>query len=426
MSFLCKSLILYYFCEKNQNMIIDKDDIDYILERTKKIGKSKIREIFTPHIPISNINSLKGRRLEVQKLFEILTTPGQQALLYGERGVGKSSLAQATAYELSRTCDMQLFLKSCVKSDNFATIFQHPLRFVNVDIYNTRKSEKGTLGLMTTIASLARENSNESMGEAEKSLSPAFVFDKVKDLKCLFLIDEFDSIRDIEEKAKIAEFIKLLSDYNSKFKILIVGIADSARDLTEGHPSLTRCMKEIRLRRMSTSELADIIKFGQKKAKLMFTSSAISKIVYVSSGYPYFTHLLALKAAEDAIVDERDIISIKNIIDATQRAAEDSEETLKNIYETSLMHRNRDLYERVLLSASTCREEGFSTSDLKNKYYNIYKEHLNNTMLTSILKNIISDDNSNIIKRLYKGRYRFSDPRMPSFIKISRAYLVED
>lgn len=87
-------------------MIIDKDDIDYILERTKKIGKSKIREIFTPHIPISNINSLKGRRLEVQKLFEILTTPGQQALLYGERGVGKSSLAQATAYELSRTCDM--------------------------------------------------------------------------------------------------------------------------------------------------------------------------------------------------------------------------------------------------------------------------------------------------------------------------------
>lgn len=407
-------------------VIFDTDDIDYILERTRKIERSKIREIFTPHIPINNMNSLKGRRSEVQKLFEILTTPGQQALLYGERGVGKSSLAQTTALELTRRCNMQLFLKSCVKSDNFVTVFQKPLQYVNVDIYNLRKNEKGIWGLKTSFGSLARENSNESMGEAEKSLSPAFVFEKVKDLKCLFLIDEFDAIKDIEEKAKIAEFIKLLSDYNSKFKVLIVGIADSAKELTEGHPSLTRCMKEIKLRRMSTSELAEIIKSGEQKAGLMFTSSAISKIVYVSSGYPYFTHLLALKASEDAIAEERTTITIKNIVDATQRAAEDSEETLRNSYEASLMHRNREIYERILLCASTCKEEGFSTSDLKNKYHNLYKENINQTLLATIIKNIVNDDNSNILKRLYKGRYRFSDPRMPSFIKISRAYFIEE
>lgn len=61
-----------------------------------------------------------------------------------------------------------------------------------------------------------------------------------KDLNTLLLIDEFDSIQNKEDKHKVAELIKLLSDSNSSFKIFVVGIAESAEELTAGHPSSTK------------------------------------------------------------------------------------------------------------------------------------------------------------------------------------------
>ncbi|MEK7206277.1 MAG: ATP-binding protein, partial [Pseudomonadota bacterium] len=69
-----------------------KNDL-FGLERESKIEKSGIRKIFTPHKPVESSDFFFGRQKEVQKLIEQLNTPGQHSLLYGDRGVGKSSLA---------------------------------------------------------------------------------------------------------------------------------------------------------------------------------------------------------------------------------------------------------------------------------------------------------------------------------------------
>lgn len=61
--------------------------------REKLIAKSKVREIFTPSRPVRTMDLLRGRDGNVRRLIEILNTPGQHALLFGDRGVGKSSIA---------------------------------------------------------------------------------------------------------------------------------------------------------------------------------------------------------------------------------------------------------------------------------------------------------------------------------------------
>lgn len=43
--------------------------------------------------------------------------------------------------------------------------------------------------------------------------------------------------------------------------------------------------------------------------------------------------------------------------------------------------------------------------------------------LDSCFSRIASDDNSKILKRIYKGVYRFSDPRMASYIRIVQSYM---
>lgn len=77
---------------------------------------------------------LFGRQTEVQKLVEALNTPGQHVLLYGERGVGKSSLANVAAELMSIVVKRKLFFKSCDRSDTLETILQRPLAAVGADL----------------------------------------------------------------------------------------------------------------------------------------------------------------------------------------------------------------------------------------------------------------------------------------------------
>lgn len=407
----------------------DETDIsalmDDIQETNDRINKSGVREIFTPHIPISRLDCLKGRNKELTSLFEHLTTPGQHALLFGERGVGKSSLATTAANEIATRYQLTLFIKRCSKEDSFASIFEKPLKQIGIDVYNI--SERKTKGIQAKLSNLSviKNEEYELEGEYKKSLNPSFIADKLFDTKALFVIDEFDAIRNEEDKHRIAEVLKLLSDRNSAFRILIVGIADSSKELTRGHPSVSRCLREIKLRKIQVKSLVDIIRNGAKKINIEFNPIVIAKIAIVSSGYPYFTHLLALKASEIVIADERNIVTIKDLEYATKQAIDNSEESLSLSYYESVNYKNREMYERILLAAATCREEHFKTSDIVRKYYDLYKESITTKQISSYLKNLVNDDTSKIIRRLYKGAYRFSDPRMPSYVKIQRAHLPD-
>ena len=71
------------------------------LNREKKIAESGVRDIFAPHRPIAEGNLLFGRQTEVRSIIETLNTPGQHVLLYGERGVGKTSIANVISSLMS-------------------------------------------------------------------------------------------------------------------------------------------------------------------------------------------------------------------------------------------------------------------------------------------------------------------------------------
>lgn len=87
-----------------------------------------------------------------------------------------------------------------------------------------------------------------------------------------------------------------MSDSNSECKIFIVGIAESAEELTAGHPSIQRCLKEIKLNKMIFRELLGIIISGSERLNITFTRDARFRICRLSSGYPHFTHFNSLES----------------------------------------------------------------------------------------------------------------------------------
>lgn len=68
--------------------------------------------VFHPSQPIRSPEMLFGRHTQLQRTMTSLETPGRSVFIYGERGVGKTSLAQTAAYMVNSSETEPVFL-SC-------------------------------------------------------------------------------------------------------------------------------------------------------------------------------------------------------------------------------------------------------------------------------------------------------------------------
>lgn len=403
------------------------------LEKEKRIVRSGVREIFTPYQPIMAEDLFFGRQTEVGNIIKQLNTPGQHSVLFGDRGVGKSSLANVASNLLKELAGGKLLKKRCDSGDTFKTIVECLLTEAGLDIRITnsqsQKTEGGKAGIRIPLADAGIESkttkTTTTRGDDDRADSPSWVASKIKNVEALFLLDEIDVIAK-EEKWKIAELIKQLSDEGSPLKFLIVGIAETATELTHGHESVQRCLKETPLRKMSDDEIEEIISSGEKKLGLSFTTAAKTKIVRVSSGYPHFAHLLALKAAEDSIGEDRKEIQLRNIIDATDAAAGDAEGSLRTKYTEAIRSANTEEFKKVLVAAAVINTEEFSAYDFRESYRKLWQTPVTQGWLNNYLQKIVSDDTSCILRRLAKGVYKFSDPRMSGYIKLANLEILPD
>ena len=378
------------------------------LERESKIARSKVREVFTPHKPINQRTLFFGRQNEVQKLIEHLNTPGQHALLYGDRGVGKSSLANVTVEILLKDIlRAKLFKKRCDSSDTFETILHDALVAVGVDPDLKESSatitEGGDAGVKVPFASAGVKTERKKVTTYKGvQYSPSKVADVLKAEKAVLFVDELDSIANAE-KRKIAELLKLLSDEGAPFKVLLVGIAETAEELTAGHPSVQRCLKETRLRRMSRDELRLIIKAGAEKLGLNFADEVTKSIVNVSLGYPHFTQLLA-----------------------GGFAVADAEGTLRRQYDDAVRSYSTEMYATILTAAAKIGKEEFSAGALREKMRELTGISTSQGTLNNFLKVLVDDKGKTILLRKAKGIYSFSDPRMPSYVLIASKHCADD
>jgi hypothetical protein len=121
---------------------------------------------------------------------------------------------------------------------------------------------------------------------------------------------------------------------------------------------------------MSEAELADIITSGAEACELRFAPDAVSAIVRLSAGYPHFTHLLALKCAEEAVARESREISLSDLEHALRGAASDAEGTSRQ-YDNAVRSYQTDAYKIVLGSrcSAAIRSSVRSNSEQRSKPY---------------------------------------------------------
>lgn len=395
-------------------------------DREEIIARSGVRGVYVPNKPIDSVELFCGRQNEVSRIIEGINTGGMHVLLYGDRGVGKTSLSKITCTMLMLDSTIANYhVKICDSSDTFVTIIQSLFQDLNIKC-SIKSSSSWDLSFLWKFISFGK-NENTEYVSYDNITSPSWVAKRISDFEGVFLIDEIDVLQNPEDKKKIAELIKQLSDKNSKLKIFVVGISKTSSELFGGHPSVQRCLKEIRLNRMSDDELREIIERGERRLKIVFSQGVKRVIIKSSAGYPYFTQLLALKAAEEAVCADSNNVTMNEFRLAVRRAVDDLEGSLKEQYQKAIIGQRIDRNKSILLAAALCGEDIFLAKDLKANYNMITKQDISQQELNNFLSssNIISEDYTTILRRVGKGVYVFNDPRMPSFIKLMNNYIEE-
>ncbi len=189
----------------------------------------QINQAFTPNTPIDSRSLFAGRKKQVESLISVIFQKGSHATLFGERGVGKSSLARTIfdflVLAFSDASGYHHALLNSAEGMSFTDIWK--------SIFKQLTFEQSD-GNTTTLDGALPENANS------ENIREAF---QLVDYPTIITIDEFDRIEDRDVKVKMADTIKTLSDNATRTTLILVGVADSVDELIGEHQSIERAMQ---------------------------------------------------------------------------------------------------------------------------------------------------------------------------------------
>lgn len=210
----------------------------------------RIDDVFSPSAPIQSNDLFFGRLAQLDLVCDAINERGQHFVVYGERGVGKTSLANILS---SHILNVVVTKVTCNRHEDFKQIWKKALSKVRF-----QHTSQGT-------GYIPEKNITETQldlflpdGDTIDALDLQSVLEQVQ-RPLLFVFDEFDSVTSAEFQAAFADTIKTLSDNAPHVSIGIVGIADSVDGLIGSHPSIERCLRQIKMPRMSKAELHQIV-----------------------------------------------------------------------------------------------------------------------------------------------------------------------
>jgi Cdc6-like AAA superfamily ATPase len=234
-----------------------------------------------------------GRTEVLTALIRAIEEARLHAIVYGERGIGKTSLLHVLT-EAAREARYLVSYVSCGAGSSFDETF----RFVAGDISllfhaaygpTSSEAERGA-----TFADLLPKEPI-SVRMASDLLA------KVVGTRVIVVLDEFDRVESSEFRLNMAEFLKNLSDRSARVQLVIAGVAANLTELVEHIPSVQRSIFALEVPRMTEAEVRELVRRGEESSGLEFAEIATHLIVSVSNGLPYLASLISHHAGLTAI-----------------------------------------------------------------------------------------------------------------------------
>jgi Cdc6-like AAA superfamily ATPase len=374
--------------------------------------------VFTPGAPINERDLFAGRLDQVHQILNAISQRGYHAVLFGERGVGKTSLSNVLADFLSEAGKTVAVSRiNCDASDTFTSLWRKALRDIVVTksrpaVGFTGDEIEETHDVVDSLPDLiGPDDIRRVLAELSKGVILVIAF------------DEFDRIADKNITITMADTIKTLSDYSVPSTILLIGVADSVDDLVKGHQSIERALVQVPMPRMSDREISEIINNGLSRLTMGIEPDALEEIVSLSQGLPYITHLLALHTARAALGKGLAKIDDRHVAEGIQHSLDQWQQSITGAYYNATKSPQPDnIYKQVLLACALAEIDElryFTAASVRKPLRIITGKAYEIPNFAKHLKDFSDAGRGNILQRTGEKRrlrYRFNSPIMRPYI----------
>lgn len=392
-------------------------------------------KVFQPRTPISAREFFAGRWSQITTLADAAGQPGLHVVIYGERGVGKTSLANVVrpiieAFEeiqavkpegesQSQPARPRLVIKTNANSgDTFSSIWEK--LFEDLTWENETKEigfspgGKGPVPLRTAFELPETLEVNDVRRVVAKIANGP-----------VFIVDEFDRAAH-EASTQFTDLIKTFSDFAVDCTIILVGVSDTIDGLVEDHASITRTLVQILLPRMEVKELRQILENAEKALSVEFSDEAASLIVNISQGLPHYTHLLGLHAVRFSARSFSARIEKTAVFEALKEAVKQAQQTVTDKYLKATHSAHKEaLYRQVLLACALAAARShdplgyFNPGAVADPLEKIVDKEVQIATFSNHLSEFCKGKRGEILERIGQERayrFRFRDPMLPPFV----------
>ena len=370
--------------------------------------QSRLRMAFGASQPVSDSRYFAGRQETLARIIAALEGEGAHAVVFGERGIGKTSLMHILA-DTARTARYLVIYDSCGADTRFDTMFrsilgQIPLIYHKDTPPNSSEAEKGSSfeSLLPTGPVSAREASD--------------LLTCVTGTRLLIVLDEYDRIEDPNFRRQTAELIKNLSDRMAAVHIIVAGVAEDLDGLIDYIPSIRRNIAAIEVPGMDTDEVREILRIGSETSGLAFEDGAAERVAHYAGGSPYVARLICLYAAIITNADRQSTVTLANINRGAERVVREWHERMPSAIKRRLEHPRSPAQDDLLLAAAIAADVNHSRFTLSDIREALVENHMHPP--ADLRQQIERLDLIRCVEQSEPALYALIDPGLAAYLRL--------
>ena len=271
-----------------------------------KTQRREVNDAF-PSRPITDPSLLSGRDVTMRRCREVLEQEGTTLLLYGDHGVGKTSIWRV----LLR--DRRFEEALVVPGLSLPQVFLQILSKYGADLVASKLTlEAGSeiggevgasfhgVGAKTT-SRLTSKSGTETQPVELPRLNIPFLVDRLGDIQQsvdFLVLEEIHSFDQESVREDLVRLMKALSDRPSiKLRLVMVGSARNESDLLSGAEynryQSRQVWHSVPVLPLTQAEVKDLLRSREQSLSMKFGGTTSDDLARISSGYPYIANTLA-------------------------------------------------------------------------------------------------------------------------------------
>lgn len=308
-----------------------------------------LRDAIGASQPVTDREHFAGRHDILRQLISAVEQQRLHVVVYGERGIGKTSLLHVFA-DTAREARYTVLYGSCGSDTDFASLFRAfasriPRIYHRSVAPNSPEAEQ-------------RDNFDVMLPTGFGPRELADLFADVAGTRVILILDEYDRVTDASFRGDVAELIKNLSDRAARVQLVLAGVAQNLDEILGYAPSVRRNIVGLPMRPMSPEEVNEMIGIAEQAAELEYVEAANRLITIMAGGSPYLVRLLAHHAGLAAIDTRSAVVTEAHATTAVERVLTEWNASLPRRIQASLSRDEARAHWPLLIAAARAGSAG--------------------------------------------------------------------